>query len=1131
MGSVKFILGRSGSGKTDSCYTAIKEGLKKDPFNPHLMLVPEQFNLEVQKQLARELYPGLLSVEVISFNTLAREVFREIGKTESAVIEDLERMIILKKIIEENKKEIVFYKKNINNTGFIESMNRFITLLEQSGIGIGELEEFWEDEKSSLLFKSKLEDLKLIYGEFENYLGKEFVTIEKNMTLLAKGIASSKKLEEARIWIDGFYGFTHQQILILQELMKKAKEVIVTLPMDRNYSLTEKVRINNPFYESIINFHKLLRACEDSKLKYSVDIVNYMSETKTSELKYLEKNYLSSYANKYEEENNSIYLNTYSSRSIEVEHMAQEIVKLVRQEEYRYNEIAVLVGSLGDYDNLIESIFKSYDIPYFLDVKRNIHTNSFVAFIESTLEILTSSYSYKSVMKFLRCEILSIPRTDIDRLENYILAYGIKGKKKWNEEWSYDEKNREVEKEINITRLTILEPIQRLEIGLKETRTKGKNTVLDITRALYMFLEDVKAHDKLNEYVDKYKKDNNRLLEIETTQIWDKIIEVFERLALILEMEQMDMTTYRRILETSFSYIKVGIIPPTQDQVLIGEIERTRVPQTKACFVLGSNEGAIPKVEDKTPVFSEMDKMTLSSLCYKQEGAKGRLYDLVVWQPIYGAQFSMYTVLTKATNKLYMSVPIADENGVSMRTSMIYYKLKRIFGEKEVNEDKFLRKVQRPVQTFEYMSSMLSDYIEGRIEGEDWKDLVSWYMLEGDWKGKLEKLMLNLFYTNQQHYLNEDTTKKLYGNRLDTSISKLESFRQCACCYFMKYGIKASERRTLKFDSAKIGTLFHSALEQYPKELTIMNTTWKEASKQQMMEGVRLATKHAVNEVNKRQRETGSFQFTARKVEKMTSRAINALTEHLRNGEFEPKGYEVNFGSGDGFPPIEIEIDKERMIYVVGQIDRIDVFYKSEKEQYVKILDYKSGQKNFDLLEVYYGLQLQLLLYLDAYLKKENTYEPAGVFYFHINNPYTNYTVGMNEDEIQASNLKQFKLSGLAVDIEEVLKALDKTNSGTTIPVAFNKDGSIKKGSSVATIEQFSILEKHIVDTIRDLGKELLDGKVSAKPYRLKGKNPCDYCGYHNICQFGEDKRDNCYDELQVMKKEQVWKALEEEEN
>ena len=1131
MGSVKFILGRASTGKTTFCYDKIKHSLKESPFNPYLMLVPEQFNLEVQKELAKELYPGILSAEVISFNTLAREVFKETGKTKAVVVEDLERMIILKKVIEEHKKEIVFYRKNINNTGFIESMNRFITLLEQSGMGTSEIEDFLKDEKASLLFKSKLKDLKLIYGEFENYLGTEFVTTEKNMTLLSKSISNSKKLEDAKIWIDGFYGFTHQQISILEELMKKVKEVTITLPMDRNYSVTEKVKINNPFYESITNLHKLVIACENSKLEYTVEVMNYVSQEKVKELKYLEKNYLSTYANKYEEKNDSIYLKTYSSRSEEVESVAQEIVSLTRQEGYRYNEIAIVVGELSDYDTLIESIFKVYDIPYFLDAKRNIHTNSVVAFIESTLEILTSNYSYKSIMKFLRCEVLSISRKDIDNLENYILAYGIKGKKKWNIEWNFDEKNRDLELEINATREKILKHIQKLEERLNVTKVKGRNTVLDITKAVYIFLEEVGVHSQISNYIEQHKNDNNRLLEIETSQIWDKIIEVFERLALILETEEMDIGTYRRILETSFSYIKMGVIPPTQDQVLIGEVERTRVPRTKVCFVLGSNEGAIPKVTEKTPVFSEMDKMTLHSLCYKQDGAKSRLYDLVIWEPIYGAQFSMYTVLTRATEKLYMSAPMADENGVPMRTSMIYYKLKRIFGEKEVQKVEFLKRVQKPLQAFEYMSEMLSDHIEGRREGEDWKDLVSWYMLDGEWKSKLEKLMLNLFYTNQQHYLEEETTKKLYGNRLDTSISKLENFRQCACCYFMRYGIKASERKSLKFDSAKIGTLFHSALEQYPKELALMNTTWRNASNEQMKEGVRLATKYAVSEVNKRQRETGAFKFTVKKVEKLTQRAINALTEHLKNGEFEPKGYEVNFGGGDGLPPIEIDIDETRTIYVVGQIDRIDVFYKSDKEQYVKILDYKSGQKNFDLLEVYYGLQLQLLLYLDAYLKKEPSYEPGGVFYFHINNPYTNYSVEMNEEKIKESNLKKFKLSGLAVDIEEVIIALDKTNSGTTVPVSLNKDGSIKKTSSVASPSQFHALENHIVNTIRELGKELLDGKVSAKPYRLKGKNPCDYCSYHNICQFSDDKRDNCYDELEILKKEQVWKSLEQEGN
>ncbi len=1128
---IKFIVGRSGCGKTHYCYEQIATILEQEGYDNLMLLVPEQFNLQNQRDLAKYLSPGLLRAEVMSFNILAREVFREVGKSDATVIEDLERMIILKRVVEAHRKEIVFYKKNLQNTGFLESMNRFITVLEQAGVSKVELQEMIQDEKTGILFESKLTDIDTIYDAFNAYLGQQFVTIEKNMTVLANVIKESKKLANTHLWIDGFYGFTHTQLLIIRELMKKVKSLTITLPMDRIYKKTEGIRPSHPFFESILNMQKIMAICEEEHKDYEVKYVTLpqeIKENKVQELIYLEEQYLKPYAKPYLEENQAVHLKTYSSLSQEVENAARQIVRLVREEGYRYHDCAIMVGDIGSYQTQIESLFKEYEIPYFLDVKRNIHTNSLVAAIEGVLEVLTSSYSYKSMMGLLRTYMLPVAKEDIDQLENYILAYGIKGKKKWQSPWTFGE-NEQNKVYINQIREAILEPIMALEARIAETKKSGQCSVLDFTKAIYYFLEDISAYQTLQALIDKSRGEGNRLLELENTQMWGKIMEVFERLVDILGDEEMNLVTYKRILETSFSYIKMGVIPPAQDQVMIGSIDRTRLPRLKACFILGTNEGLIPKIEETGTIFSDMDKMTLGQLCENVGGPKGRLGDLLIRQPLYGAQFSIYTILTRATEKLYVSAALADENGKMLRPSLVYFKLKKMFKGMPQEVEDPLKEIEKPLPAFGYVGSQLREYLEGRNEEGVWQDVMSWFKEAPGWQGRFASLTEYLFYSNQQHYLQPETTKLLYGNQLKTSISQLENFRQCACCYFMRYGLRAEERKLFSLDRAKVGTLFHSALEQYPKELEGLGTSWTKATPDEMKLGVHKATMHALGHMSSAQKETGHFKFTASKVEKMTARAVKALTSHLQNGDFVPEGYEISFGEGYGFPPIRIDIDSERQIEIKGTIDRVDVFYKGPNEQYVKILDYKSGQKNFNLVEVYYGLQLQLLLYLDAYLEKHPQYEAGGVFYFHINNPYVNYKVGMGEEEIEATGLKQFKLSGLVLENREVIDALDKSGTGSTIPVSINKDGSIKKGSSVASKEQFEELEKHIIGVIRNLGKEILDGKVSVKPYQLNGKNPCSYCIYHTVCQFNEEMPDNCYEQLDKLSKDQVWEALERE--
>ena len=1130
---VEFIVGRSGSGKTTRCYEQIEKHLQDDSFDSLMLLVPEQFNLQTQRDLAKRLAPGLLRAEVMSFNILAREVFREVGKKEVSVIEDLERMIILKRVIEANKKEIVFYKKNINNTGFLEAMNRLITVFEQAGLEESHLDEMKEKEQVSLLFESKLTDIKSIYHAFNAYLGSQFVTIEKNMTLLAGSISHSKKLAKTHLWIDGFYGFTMNQLHIIEELIKKVKHVTITLPMDAKYSRTDKIRLSHPFYESIQMLQKLMGICEEQGIQYKVDYLEGQkkdTEEKVPELAFLEAHYLSYHQKTYDKENHAVQLMTYGSRSEEVEAAARKMAYLIREEGYRYHDLAVMVGDLEAYQTTIEGIFKEYELPYFLDMKRNIHSNSLVAVIEGLLEVITSSYTYKSMMSLLRTYMLPIPKEEIDLLENYLLAFGIKGKKKWQSEWHY-EKDEEKQQKINEIKEKVLAPITRFEEAVQGVRSKEGYLVIDLTKAVYGFLEEIDAYASLQRLTKKNEADHDLAKHLENSQMWGKVMEVFERLVDILGEERMSLLTYRRVLETSFSYIKMGIIPPARDQIIVGSIDRTRLPRVKACFILGMNEGLIPKVEDTGSIFSEMDKVTLKELLAKESGPKARLGDLMLNAPLYGVAFEIYTILTRATEKLFVSAAMADDNGKLLRPSSVYFKLKRLFKEMPAISEKeeTLKFFEREQPAFGYVGGKLRDFMEGREVEASWKDAMSYFSQQEKWQDKLVKLTDYLFYTNQQHELLEQTTKMLYGNILTTNISQLESFRRCACCYFIRYGLKAEERRMFSLNRADMGTLFHAALEEYPKILESMGTDWVKASISERQQGVKRATESALLKVNGAQRETGHFKFMASKVEKMTMRAVNALTSHLANGDFIPEGYEISFGEGQGFPPIAIDIDSERKLLITGTIDRVDVFYKNDTEQYVKILDYKSGQKNFSLLEVYYGLQLQLLLYLDAYLEKHPEGQAGGIFYFHITNPYVSYKVGMDEAQIEAATLKQFKLSGMALNDLAVIKALDHSETGSMIPVSINKDGTIKKGSSVASKEQFVELERHIIETIKHLGEDILSGKISVKPYLLNGKNPCDFCTYHTICQFNEEMPDNCYESLEKLNKDQIWEAIKKE--
>lgn len=1123
---VEFIIGPAKSGKTRRCYEGIQEALKEEAYHNLIMLVPEQFNLQVQVELANLLHPGLLRVEVMSFKNLAQRILKEVGGGTEPLIDDLERVMILKKLLEEHKSELKYFKKGYSSEGFIDGMNRLITIFEQNAIDDQTLKEMGAHDGVSEVFKCKLEDMAHIREWFETYIGDKFITVEKTMERLAASVGKSQYLEKASIWVDGFYGFTVPQMNILSEMMDKATHLVITLPMDKYYTKEEYILPNNPFYDSIRQYQRLISICDERHIPYRITQGEMIQEEATA-FDYLKEHYLKSYVKPYGMEQEDVVIRSYGNKEEEVEKTARLIKDLVRDKGYRYHDIAVLVGDLNNYKSNVISFFKEYDIPLFIDDKRSIHTNSLVAVISSALDVLTSRWNYKSMMGLLRLQMFGLSREELDALDNYLLEHGIQGENKWITAWERQSSWIDLD-EIN----GIREKVVHIIVGLKENISKAKDNkgrirIKDATIAVYHFLESIHAYETIEERIAYYEAQGEGALVQENTQIWGQVMETLERLVDILGDESVSISVYKNILKTSFSYIKMGIIPPSKDQVIVGTVDRTRLPQVKAIFVLGVNEGVIPKFDDSMNLFSEMDKLTLHAMQKEKKDQVERLTDVLVNQPVFSGQFLVYSVLTRAKEKLVLSTVLRDESGKSLRPSMVFYKLKKMFGTSQMKEE-VVEKIQGPIPTLGYIGEKLRQYLEeGDAERLDpvWQDTMSWYMEQEEWHDKILGIAKDFVFTNQQHYLKKENAKLLYPDGLQTSISQLETYRQCPCCYFIKYGIKASERKILEWNAADLGTLFHATLERYPKELEKINHTWTDVTDVQMEECVQKAVEYSAAKTNYGSRMDGRVKYTLSKVSKMSKRAIRALTYQLKQGKFVPHAYEVNFGY-EGMPAIEIVLDEENTILLKGQIDRVDIYVKDAQEAYIKILDYKSGNKNFDLLEVYHCLQLQLLLYLDAYLRLNPGYKAAGMFYFHINSKNIKYELGMEEVTIAERQIKQFRLSGLAVDDVEIIRLMDEKGQGEVVPAKLKKDGALAATSSVATEGQFQVLRNYMLEKIKVLGKEMLAGRVSAMPYKLKERDGCIYCKYHTICQFDTNALDNEYERLEALRDKQIWEAL-----
>lgn len=1135
---LQLVIGRAGTGKTSYCYKKIEEALKENIEGSLIMIVPDQFNLQTQEALAYKIHPGLLKVEVQSFKNLAIRIFGEIGGPQEPIVDDLARLMILRKIIEENKNDLTLFKKSGRKAGFMECLNLLITEFEQYRVSPEVLDDIYDKSNSSPALQRKIHDIKIIYLGFMDYIESQFLTNEQIIDVLIDKVKDSDYLRGANIWMDGFYGFTPQQYELITELLKYAENVTITLPLEKAPDFLDKLNDNNPFYESQNAYQKLYTSSLENGIKVNkaimLDRIDKNNKNKEClELSHLEREYLNHNPKSYDGISECILIDEYSNQYEEVNALAKRIIRLVRDEDYRYKDIAVVAGNLPSYEGIIRSVFEEYDIPCFIDEKRNIGTHALVELIKGSLDVVNNNWSYNSICRVLKTGLFPISQEEIDLVENYILAFGIRGRKVWAQEeaWEYENVNNYSEdrrayilgkeKQVDKIRREISSYLIVLHNKLKVSKKQDRLNVREISIAIYEFLDEIKAEEQINSWIEEAKDKQDLSLEKEHSQIWDRVKEIFERMVEILGDEVILTRLYAQILESAFDAEQMGMIPPSRDQVIIGDIERSRISQVQALFVIGTNDGMIPKLDDGPEIFSDVDKMRIEETDVELlSNSRKQTFE---------SQFLVYLAITKPRKCLIVSCSLADELGKSMRPSMVMHRLRRIFPKRKTyKKDDFLDKIHHPVPTFGYVGRKMKEELDGRKGSEDWKDIVGWYLGQKEWKAKINTAIDHLFYTNQQHYLKEETAKILYDNPLHSSVSKLETFRQCAFCYFIKYGIKAEERKLFEFNAMDLGILFHKALEEYPLRLKEENLGWRDVDSGQMDLYVGEVVEDVVSKYGGSMGSpTAQNKYKVRQIKNMTRRAISVLTDQIKKGEFEPKEYELVFGDGE-FPPIVIDIDPERKMLLTGTIDRVDV-YGFEHKEFVKILDYKSGSQSFDLVEVYYGLQLQLLLYLDAYLKVTKDNLPAGVFYFHIDNPIIEYKVGMDDEDISKERAKKFKLSGMLLEDLDVAKALEKDVKGEVIPASLKQGGDFTANSSVATNEEFDLLREHIVEMIKDLGKDILDGKVSALPYQLDKKNPCQYCKYLSICQFDIKQKDNEYEALGKINKKQVWEKLKQE--
>ena len=1126
--SVKFIVGRGGSGKSTYMLEEIRERVQDNETSPVILLVPEQYTFEMEKRMSK-LFIGdkkdkYLRARVLSFKTMSDVVFSKVGGLTDVNINSSGKAMITYKAIESASNDLQIFSKSASQPGFVNSISEVISEMKQYNISYQKLEEISQEVDNETL-KLKLNDLSKIYKSFEEKLHKNYVDSQDILNSLAQKIDSCDYFKDAYIYIDEFTGFTPNQYRVLRTIFNKAKEVNISLTVDNPSVLTYNK--SDAFSRTKFTYGKIIKICNEEGIKLlpSIDLNReILPRFKNSEeLQHLERNYNSYPYKVYEEETKNIHIKEFNNLYSEVEEVAKEIVELVRDKGIRYRDITVATRDLNKYDFLVHSIFNEYKIPNFIDKKREAKANPIIVLIISALEMKNRRYSYETMFRYLKSGLIGISKDDISLLENYVLANGIKGKKWFEDKWEYrlyhniisDENDYEVEvrERVNKIKDDVLRPI----ISLQE-KLKGKNTVRDICRYVYEFLIDIDMQTTIENLISNFKDKGELDIANQYSQVFNIVVEILDQMVEIMGDENISLDKFVKLISLGFDEYELGLVPPSIDQVLVSSVDRMKNSDTKYLYLIGTNDGIFPLIAKDNGLLSDNDRESL--------GKNGVEVDIDSKTRTFEEQFLVYKALTSTSENLIITYPIADHEGKTLRPSVIISRLKKLFPnvdnksylieEYNNSDEDALNKISTKAPTFNELINKIKEFDDSKEINDIWLDVYRYYMNDEEYKEITKKVITGLTYTNQVQKVEEEKIKKLYDNKA-LSVSRLETYARCPFAYFMQYGLKAKERKEYSFTAPDLGTFIHNILDTFSKNMEKDNLTWRNINEDYIIEQVSRIVENIVAKVPGYILESSSrYRYLAYRLKNMLISAITIISEQIKQGSFEPSDYEVDFGVYGKYPPIKIVLTSGEEINLRGQIDRIDEF-KNEEGKYIRIIDYKSSKRDLSLTDIYHGLQLQLLVYLDAILESNTGLKPAGILYSSIDDPIAKFDENKEDDEIRVEILKKLKMQGMLIKDANIIKEMDKSlangerTTSLVIPANLNKDGSLGKNTKGVSIEEFEVIRKYVKETIKDICEDMLDGNISISPYKNKDKNSCEFCEYSSICQFDSSLKDNKY--------------------
>lgn len=1080
---LRFIYGTSGSGKTTAAVNILTE-LCKSGEERLLMLVPDQSSFETETRFL-DLLGAKLSrnIKVFGFSRLSEYVFEQEGKIPQNVIDDGLRRIIMSEAIRHVESELDAFSPGKVRKSVLELMLHSLKECKKNNITPDMLTSLVDVVESESL-RRKLTETALVLEAYDALLSQTYVDPLDNLTRLADILGESRIFEGYTIVVDSFSGFTHQQLCVLEVLMRECKDIYITLNIDPDDRYSELFTTTNNTRRAL----RQLASANNTALGEPVHLTeNHRIDRE--DISFLEKYMFRINEAKYDGKPENIVLYRANSIYREADYIAAEILRLVTDFGYSFSDIAVVCRDITPYKGVLDNVFEKLDIPYFMDVPRDIFTKPAVRFITSAIDCVLRGFERESLLSMLKTGVVNLDETEIADLENYLYLWAI-DRSALKQEFTgspegFDPPNENTNAKLGTleaTRVKIIEPLINFSELSKE------NTALEISEGVYSLMEQFGVGVELKKLYDKLCAEGMTAQASEEIRVYNLAVSALDRLNAAIGDRQISLKEYRENLNFILEDIKFSEIPRFQDQVEVGTADKIRLTDVKAVFVLGAIDGVFPSVPTTVGAFSESERRTLIE---NRLPLTDSLEELAAHE-----KYLTYCVLSSPSERLYVSYYTSDFSGNGYNPSIIVSELGRLFDDLTEYSDSTLSAVDMLYsrrQAFDYLARRYTENQPTVAALEEYFDG------DGEFSSTMEKLDAALEGKPFRIY-NRSNSERLFGKHMKISASQLEKYHLCPFGYFCNYGLRAKERKVAEIDSAQFGTIVHYFLEKFLKrnKKSALNTLTDEDIHFSIDE---ILDEYAEESFGGLEDKPKSF---VNQFERLKSNIFNLAKEIIRqlgSSDFVPFAYELQIGDDGEIPAYRVELDDEHSVSLRGYVDRMDICEKNDDEVYVRVVDYKTGNKEFKLSDILYGVNMQMLLYLnsvsvggEALLGKKPV--PAGVLYMPSKTETIDGRKYPTEEAVRKQMDSNFRMNGLILNDPDVIEKMD--HSGKNIKLT-RKAKDDDHSQSVADKDEMRLIFAHIDETVREMGKNLQDGRIAAVP--LKGiADGCAYCPYDSVC-------------------------------